>query len=277
MLSLLTLNLGAPALARARLQLPWLAAREEDVLVLTEPSAGEGSAYLAERFSSAGYTVTFPEHAPGERGVMLVSKLATTIDALGAALDYLPTRAAAVVVETTNGPLRIAGAYVPSRDATAVKTEQKQRWIAAFDDALTRTASEAPLLLGDLNVIEPGHEPAHRSQFAPFEYDFYAGLTARHGLVDLFRHKHPDRVEHSWARQTHYGYRYDHAYGSPTLAQRLLKCVYDHSTRQEIVERPALTDHSGLSVHLELTATAPLLPSDPVTAAGQADAEMTLF
>jgi hypothetical protein len=55
------------------------------------------------------------------------------------------------------------------------------------------------------------------AQFAPFEYGFYTGLTDRHGLVNLFRHLHPDRVEHSWARRADLGYRYDHAHGSRVL------------------------------------------------------------
>jgi len=37
------------------------------------------------------------------------------------------------MVDTTAGPLRVVGAYVPSRDSTAAKTERKQAWIRAFD------------------------------------------------------------------------------------------------------------------------------------------------
>jgi hypothetical protein len=32
------------------------------------------------------------------------------------------------------------------------------------------------MFLGDLNVLEPNHEP-HYPFFAPFEYDFYRQLT----------------------------------------------------------------------------------------------------
>ncbi|WP_237774125.1 hypothetical protein [Actinosynnema sp. ALI-1.44] len=97
--------------------------------MLTETKATAGSQFLAEAFTAAGYAVTFPDHAPGELGVMIVSRLRTALDPLGAALDYLPARAAGVVVETTDGPLRVVGAYVPSRDATAEKTDRKKTWI----------------------------------------------------------------------------------------------------------------------------------------------------
>jgi exodeoxyribonuclease III len=223
--------------------------------------------------------VTFPEHAPGELGVMIVSKVGTTVDPLGAAMDYLPARAAGVVVSTTDGPLRIAGAYVPSRDATLDKTERKKTWIERFHAALEATASDAPvLLLGDLNVLEPAHKPAHREQFAPFEYNFYTGLTHRHGLVDLFRHLHPERVEHSWARRTELGYRYDHAHGSHALADKLTACEYVHETRYPLPDGSQLTDHSGLAVRVALTAATPLLTSDPTTAVStQDEPEPTLF
>ncbi len=82
---------------------------------------------------------------------MIVSKVATTLDPLGAALDFLPARAAGVVVETDEGPLRVAGAYAPSRDSTLEKTERKKTWIEQFHKALDNTSSNAPLLLlGDL-------------------------------------------------------------------------------------------------------------------------------
>jgi exodeoxyribonuclease-3 len=277
-LSLITVNVGAPSLDRAQRQLRWLADRPEQVLVLTETKATAGSQYLAEAFTAAGYVVTFPAHAPGDLGVMIVSKLAATPDPLGAAMDYLPARAVGVVVDTTEWPLRVVGAYAPSRDATLEKTERKKSWIQRFGHALDATASEVPLLLlGDLNVLEPTHQPAHRGQFAPFEYAFYTGLTDRYGLVDLFRHLHPDRVEHSWARRPELGYRYDHAHGSRALAERLTSCEYVHETRQASPDGSRLTDHSGLAVRLALTATTALLTSDPATAAIHAEPEPTLF
>lgn len=278
-LSLITVNVGAPSLDRAHRQLRWFAERPEDVLVLTETKATAGSQFLAEAFTTAGYAVTFPDHAPGELGVMVVSKLATTPDPLGAAMDCLPARAAGVVVDTTDGPLRVVGAYVPSRDASADKTERKKAWIEGFCRALDSTAdNDVPLLLlGDLNVLEPNHQPAHRGQFVPFEYAFYTGLTDWHGLVDLYRHLHPDRVEHSWARRADLGYRYDHAHGSRALAQRLTACKYVHETREPGPDGSRLTDHSGLAVRLSLTATTALLTSDPATAATHAEPEPMLF
>ncbi|KAA2252362.1 hypothetical protein F0L68_35500 [Solihabitans fulvus] len=278
-LTLLTINVGAPSIERAHRQLRWLADRPEDVLVLTETKAATGSHFLAEAFTAAGYSVTFPEHPVGELGVMIISRLAATVDPIGAAMDYLPARVAGIVLDTTDGPLRVVGTYVPSRDATLRKTERKKTWIERFHAALDTTASGAPLLLlGDLNVLEPTHRPAHRGQFAPFEYDFYTALTDRHELADLFRHLHPESIEHSWARRADLGYRYDHAHGSPALLAKLTSCDYVHETRQPMPDGSRLTDHSGLTVKMTLTASTPLLTSDPIAAATARDQpEPTLF
>lgn len=278
-LRLLTINIGAPSLERAHRQLRWLTERADDLIVLTETKATPGSQLLAAAFAAAGYSVTFPDHAPGELGVMVISKHATTVDPITTAMDYLPARTAGVVVDTTDGPLRVVGTYVPSRDSSLDKTERKKNWIDSFHAALDKTASETPLLLlGDLNVLEPAHTPSHRGQFLPFEYALYTDLTERHALFDCFRHLHPDLVEHSWARQVELGYRYDHAHASTTVARQLESCEYIHETRQAQADGSRLTDHSGLAVSVTLSATSPLLTSDPVTAVSALDeAEPTLF
>ncbi|WP_439382162.1 endonuclease/exonuclease/phosphatase family protein [Amycolatopsis lexingtonensis] len=269
-LSVLTLNVGNPAVERARRQRDWLARRSEDVFVLTETGSGPGTQLIAESYRDAGWSVTFPDHPDKERGVMLLSRFECTVDPIGAAMSYLPARLAGIAVDTDDGPLRILGAYVPSRDATEVKTTRKREWIEAFHQAYEASSDHAAvLLLGDLNVLEPGHVPPHPGQFAPFETALYTALTHRHGLTDLFRTLHPTAVEHSWARRAELGYRYDHAHASIRLLPHLVGCSYVHDTRSG---KPALTDHSGLAVQLTLTATAPLITSDPA-----ADREATLF
>lgn len=269
-LTVLTLNVGNPALERARRQRDWLARRTEDVLVLTETGSGAGTQLIAESYRDAGWSVIYPEHPDKERGVMLLAKLETAVDPIGAAMSYLPARLAGIVVGTDRGPVRILGAYVPSRDTTEAKTTRKRAWIDAFHQAYEATDDDTPtLLLGDLNVLEPGHVPPHPGQFAPFETAFYTELTQHYGLTDLFRTLQPTAVEHSWARRAELGYRYDHAHASTALVEHLAGCSYVHSTRHG---DPALTDHSGLAVALTLTATAPLITSDPA-----ADREATLF
>jgi exodeoxyribonuclease-3 len=263
-LSLLTLNIGSPSEERAHRQLAWLATRHEDVLVLTETRTSDGCKHLADAFRTAGYAVLYPRPAPAEYGVMVISKVPIQADPIGESLTYLPGRVAGVTIATRVGEVRILGIYVPTRDATAEKTERKRRFLSELNTALTTglpTTNTQTVLLGDLNVIEPGHDPEYMT-FRWFEYDFYRGLTDRHGLVDAFRHLHPERVEHSWIGRTGDGYRYDHAHCTKELAEDLVECEYVHEPRTT-----RLTDHSGLSLRFACDPKAHLEISDPFEAA----------
>jgi exodeoxyribonuclease-3 len=105
-------------------------------------------------------------------------------------------------------------------------------------------------------------------------------LTARHGLIDAFRHLYPHHIEHSWARRPDLGYRYDHAHNSTQLLPLLQDCEYVHQTRDVLADGSRLTDHSGLAVRLAMTAMTPLLTSDPATAVtsnNEPELEPTLF
>ena len=280
-LNLLTVNIGAPSENRARRQLEWLAARTDHVVVLTETKGTTGSRLLADAYAAAGFAVTFPDHPHGELGVMIVSSVAVEPDPISDVMAYLPARLTGVRINTSNGPIRVLGAYVPSRDGSMEKTERKRRWIATFHDSFEATVRDDPdtpvVLLGDLNVLEPQHQPPHRGQFAPFEYAFYTDLTKRHGLHDLYRRRHPDGTDHSWARRPELGYRYDHAHASASLDSVIDTCVYVHETRVAASDGTRLTDHSGLAVSMTLTANRPLLTSAPTAATSQGDLGFTLF
>jgi exodeoxyribonuclease-3 len=254
-LSLITLNIANPSLERASTLLEWLAARPEDVFVLTETKASDGCRHLADAFRTAGYAVTYPEPGP----VMIISKHAAE-PAPADGVTYLPTRVTGVRIETDRGPLRVLGAYIPSRNASPEKVERKKRWLTEFSAALTGTDT-GTVFLGDFNVLEPDHQPRYPF-FQTFEYDFYRALTDQHGLVDAFRHLHPDQREYSWVGRTGDGYRYDHAHASKDLIAELTHCEYIHEPRLT-----RLSDHSALTVRLTRTATTPLLTSDPVEAA----------
>ncbi|GAB1509395.1 endonuclease/exonuclease/phosphatase family protein [Actinophytocola sp. KF-1] len=264
-LSMLTLNIGSPSEERAHRQLAWLATRHEDVLVLTETRTSDGCKHLADAFRTAGYAVLYPKPAPAEYGVMIVSKLPLQADPIGEMLSYLPNRVTGALISTRMGLIRILGTYVPTRDATAEKTERKRRWLSEFSAAMGAAgmtdAGAQTVVLGDLNVVEPDHDPAYTT-FRWFEYDFYRGLTDKHGLVDAYRHLNPDRVEHSWIGRTGDGYRYDHAHCSKELAEELVECEYVHEPRST-----RLTDHSGLSLRFTVEAGTRLDTYDPFEAA----------
>ena len=267
-LSLLTFNIGNPSPERAQRQLAWLARRDEHVLVLTETKDSAGCQLLATAFTAAGYHVTYTEPGPGEYGTMIISSVAAAPDGFGDQIGYLPSRAPAVILPAPGGPVRVIGLYVPSRDASVEKTERKRKWLAACDAALASVTAGMPAIVaGDLNILEPGHQPRYPF-FAPFEYDFYQALAGTHRLTDAFRHLHPHDAEYSWVGRTGDGYRYDHAFCSRPLRDLITDCRYLHQPRQD-----KLSDHSALTIHFSLAPPQALPVSDPAAAAEPA----TLF
>ncbi|MGH2733249.1 MAG: endonuclease/exonuclease/phosphatase family protein [Actinomycetota bacterium] len=126
-LSLLTWNVGNPSQERAERQLEWLAKRPEDILVLTETRGGQGSTLLANRFTAAGYQVTYQAPEGTESGVMIASKVRTTSGAWARPISFLPARAASVRLPQ-DPPVEVIALYVPSRDASSGK--QPASWIS---------------------------------------------------------------------------------------------------------------------------------------------------
>jgi exodeoxyribonuclease III len=244
-LSLLTLNLRSPSLQRADRLFTWLIQRPEDVLVLTETRASKGCAALARRLAAAGYAVTYQEPEQRDYGTMIASRKGGAPSSWAGEIRYLPARAASITIPTVAGNLHIIGLYVPSRDRSEPKITRKQRFLKQCLNAL-QTADEllgTTVLLGDLNVVEPDHQPRYRT-FQPFEYEFYRRMSQL-GLVDAFRALHGPTVEHSWVGRTGDGYRYDHAFIAKPLLPALEHCAYVHQPRSA-----GLTDHSALALRL---------------------------
>ncbi|MEU5498019.1 endonuclease/exonuclease/phosphatase [Streptomyces griseofuscus] len=267
-LDVLTFNLNNPSRERAERQLAYLADRPEAVLVLTETADSAGCAFLATRFAAAGYDVEFQlPGSRGERGVMIVSKLATRPGPT--TLGYLPHRCVSVTVDTDAGPLDVIGLYVPSRDASEEKKLRKRSFLEQCRRGIPEAGNRQRLVIGDFNILEPAHTPRYRF-FQPFEYAFYEWL-GEVGYQDAFRRLYPQVLEYSWVGRTGDGYRYDHAHASKALADKLRECAYVHEVR---TGEDRLTDHSALTVSL---AVQPAMPNHVTSVERAAEAAPALF
>jgi exodeoxyribonuclease III len=245
MLSILTVNIGAAARERAGDLLDWLAGRPEDVLVLTETSAGNGTAYLLDRFREAGFAVLNTPDGNGDRGTALVSRVRVAAP-LDAFTDVtIPSRVAVAVLDTSPA-VAVLGVYVPSRDRSAAKTEKKQTFVASLLqalDGLPVQTRDRLVVGGDYNVIARTHLPLHAG-FLPFEFGLLERLEA-HGLVDAHEHCSPGEQVYSWIGRTGDGYRYDYFHVGRAMADRIRSCAYLHETRER-----RLTDHAAVSLSL---------------------------
>ena len=238
-LGVLTLNVASPSVARAERQLAWLAERKEQVLVLTELSSGLGSHLLMSRFAAAGWEVRSGGLEGRDRGVAIASRVCLAPRA-GDILTFLSSRAEAVAL----GQLDVVGVYVPSRDDSLEKVERKRSFCSALSTLLTERVPRPAIIIGDLNVLEPGHRPRY-GFFHDWEYRFYEDFRM-HGFVDAYRLKHPEEVEYSWVDYRGRGYRFDHVFVSEPLAVRVQRCSYVHDPRET-----DLSDHSALLIELD--------------------------
>jgi exodeoxyribonuclease III len=250
MLSLLTVNIGAAGRERAEKLLTWLAKRHQDVLLLTETSAGPGTDHLLNQFRAAGYAVVHTPDRNGDRGTALVSRVRLHPEPFehfaGASL---PGRLAGAVLDT-EPRLAVLSVYVPSRDRSLDKTEKKQAFITSLLarlDAMPDEPRGRLVIGGDYNVIARDHQPRHPG-FLPFEFGLLEALE-RHGFVDAHQHCTPGTQAHSWIGRTGDGYRYDYFHVGHELGDRITACAYLHETREQ-----RLTDHAAVSLDLDVEA-----------------------
>lgn len=270
MLSLLTINIGAASSDRARALLDWLAGRPEDVFILTETSAGPGTAYLLDQYRRAGYAVIKTADADGERGSALISRIPVRSDLTPEFTGVsIPCRVSAAVLDS-EPQIAVLGVYVPSRDRSEEKTERKRRFITSLIEACDSLPSDLAghlVLGGDYNVIARTHRPLHPG-FLPFEFGLLEGIQAR-GLADAFEITTPGVQAYSWIGRTGDGYRYDYLHVGPALRSLVGTCEYLHETRLR-----KLSDHAALIMTLRAQPSR-LAIADPVTAA--ADGTAPLF
>lgn len=238
---LLTWNVQAAAAARAVRQAIWLEQHAAcDVAVLTEvPNAGNAH---VDALEAVGFRC-FQPSAAGDRRV-LVAVRGGEVTAVEGSPPGWEHRLAIVDASVGTHALRLAGMYVPSRGPQTRRNVDKramQQAVAAVLPAMR--ADGVDYILGDLNVVEPGHQPPH-SVFGQWEYDFYRSFETN-DYSDAFRAAQPTAVEHSWFGKSGQGYRFDHAFVREQLRAQISSCWYDHSARAQ-----RLSDHAALVLEL---------------------------
>jgi exonuclease III len=93
------------------------------------------------------------------------------------------------------------------------------------------------LLVGDFNT---GRHYLDEKGATYVSADYMDRIEAA-GFQDLWRGRNPERREFSWFSQAGNGFRLDHAFASPSLAERLIHVGYSHGERES-----GVSDHSAL-------------------------------
>jgi len=250
LLRLVTLNISGPSVARAEQLALFLGELDADVVVLTETRDNQGTRALLDWCRDQGYSVSGAlPNSSGERGVAVARRVGPT--STPAVVDVrLPHRL--VIDELADQPsLTLVAAYVPSRDASALKIERKRTFLGQMAQALQRFGDDQRVVfMGDLNIVGRSHVPRYPA-FKAWEYDALDDIAAA-GLTDVFADLNPGVQVYSWMGRTGSGYRYDYAFVSPSLMDSVKGCEYLHEPRER-----GITDHAAVM----LTMWAPSIES----------------
>lgn len=246
--SILTLNIGAASLIRARLILDWLEAQQCDVVVLTETSNGAGTEFILDRYRSAGWYVSHQRSPEADRGVAVVSRVAV-LPSNRISLSGVSIAGRAVSITLSTEPsISVVGVYVPSRDLSPEKIAKKKTFIRTFVNALEAAEvidRELSVLCGDYNAISRSHIPRY-STFMDFEYGLFDSLQDL-GLLDAHASIAPGEDVHSWFGRTGDRYRYDYVHVGGDLVGRLSRSAYIQETRAS-----GLSDHAATLVLIDV-------------------------
>ena len=246
---------------RARMPrvLELLAQHQPDVVCLQETKCTVETFPLAD-IETVGYSVVQNSGGQWAGVALLIRSPLTAADPLvGLPGDPVPSEAR--WVEATVAGIRIVSTYVPN--GRALDSPEFPRKLAFLEAAAMRAAAltGGPLLIaGDINIAPQDSDVYDPQAFAGSthvsaqERSALAGILAQGGLVDAYRHLHPDTPQFTWwdyrAGNFHknLGLRIDLALVSEQLAPQLTECGIDRDFRKG----PKPSDHAPLLVRLDI-------------------------
>ena len=225
-----TLNIRQGGTKHAEALTARLLGYDADILVITEFRANAAGARLINRLTEAGYDTSHPRVAPNVNTVLIAAR--GGIERSWAFDDALDPRH--LWCAEIDGAY-VCGVYMPQGKA------KLPYWAALIDKA--RSAG-VDLLIGDFNTGNNDLDKDPRgSKFIGPEMP---GRLSATGYLDVWRALHLGVREYTWfSRPGDNGFRLDHIYAVPELAQRIVKCEFDHAPREA-----GETAHSGLVAHM---------------------------
>jgi exodeoxyribonuclease-3 len=206
-----------------------------DIVLLQETKA-EPDAFPHEELSAAGYRAA--HHSAGQwAGVALLAPAGAEVGNVCAGLAGEPAADEARWIEADVDGVRAVSVYVPNGRAVGTPPfADKLRFLEAIADRVRELAAAGPLLVGgdfnvcrsDLDVYDPARFVGSTHVTPEERARFEAILDA--GVVDTFRHLHPDARAYTWwdYRAGHFhkglGLRIDYLLATPDLASTATRC-----------------------------------------------------
>jgi exodeoxyribonuclease-3 len=233
-----------------------LSLHEPDVALLQQTkSAPDGFPWV--ELQGAGYDAV--HHSAGQwAGVAILARSGLGLGDELVGLAGEPVSSEARWCEATVDGIRFASTYVPNgRALDSPEFPRKLAFLDAIAQRVTALNGTPTVLGGDLNVTRADidvYDPpvfAGDTHVTPDERTRFERMLER-GLVDAYRHLHPDEVQYTWwdYRAGHFhkglGLRIDYLLVSEQLAPRLASCGIDRNFRKG--SKPS--DHAPLLAEL---------------------------
>lgn len=233
-----------------------LAKHRPDALLMQETKVDPGAFPHAE-LEAAGYRAA--DHSGGRwAGVAIAARAELGVANVRAGLPGEPDAGEARWIEADVAGIRLTSVYVPNgREVGSPTFAAKLEFLDAMAARATDLAAAPALIAGDMNVCPTDADVYDPEAFVgathvtPEERAALARVVAA-GLVDSYRHLHPDEPGFTWwdYRQGHFhrgmGLRIDLALITAGLAPRLRSCGIDRDFRKG----PKPSDHAPLLVEL---------------------------
>lgn len=198
---------------------------EAHILVITEFRGNDAGDALVSRLEREGYVSSHCSPGPGRNAILVASRRPIARSwALDEGLDA--ERLWCVEIEGNV----ICSVLFPNK-------EEKQPYWRAVIEAARRGGVD--LFIGDFNTGNNALDKDPKG--IPFINADMPRRLIDCGYVDLWRSGHPGVREYTWYSHTKNGFRLDHAFAVPLLAERVTACEFDHEPRLR-----GETDHSAL-------------------------------
>lgn len=247
---LCALNVNSPSPQRAQQIADWLLKTRANALVLTEMKPSDGGRLIISCLEAEGFTVAC---GPGWRDsrylAVAAARDATVTPAAPAAFD--PRIVAVDITPTSRSseparPVRLVAVYAPTNGMTDESSQKRRTFQQQLINYLAAIPHPNMVVAGDLNVVEPGHQP-HLPAFADHDYGFYTALLNL-GMADAYRALNPAGTDHSWISDRYGAQRLDHTLVTASTGT-ITSCRYDHQPRTR-----RITDHAALLTTIDLAA-----------------------
>ena len=245
--------------SRITLVQDWLSREQPDVLCIQETKVQDQD-FPRGAFTDVGYNIVF-RGQKAYSGVAIASLAEPRTFSFG--LDSEPKDEPRLITAKIDG-ITIVNTYVPQgRSVDSEMFTYKLEWFSRLRDYFDRNFSpdEPFIWCGDLNVAPQEidvHDPKRLAKHVDFHPQVREALAkvTQWGFVDIFRRHHPDepgqytfwdyRVKGALERNL--GWRVDHIYATPPIAERSVNAWIDRAARA--AEKPS--DHTFLVAEFEI-------------------------